>query len=83
VHGVAVHELTHLDRRIGTGHDEEFVSAREDLGHATGHLLAPIAMLLQRILGLPVAPSAREVQLAKLQRQLARMGRRTRPRRPR
>ena len=74
VHGVAVHELTHLDGRMGRGHDEEFVAAREDLGHATGHLLAPIAVLLQRILGLPVAPLASEIQLVKLQRQLARMG---------
>ncbi len=42
LHGVACHELTHLDGRMGRGHSEEFVSAREDLGHATGHLLPAI-----------------------------------------
>lgn len=39
LHGVACHELTHLDGRMGMGHSEEFVASREDLGHATGHLL--------------------------------------------
>jgi hypothetical protein len=59
LHGVAVHELTHLDGRMGKGHDESFVAAREDLGHATGHLLPAIAVLVQRVLGLPVKPTRR------------------------
>ena len=72
LHGVAVHELTHLDGRMGRGHDEAFVTAREDLGHATGHLLPAIAVLVQRVLGLPVRPSDEQKRIAALERQLAR-----------
>ena len=72
LHGVACHELTHLDGRMGKGHSEEFVSAREDLGHATGHLLPAIAVLVQNVLGLPVKPSEEEKRIVRLERQLAR-----------
>ena len=72
LHGVACHELTHLDGRMGQGHSEEFVSAREDLGHATGHLLPAIAVLVQNVLGLPVKPSEADKRIARLERQLAR-----------
>jgi hypothetical protein len=72
LHGVAVHELTHLDGRMGRGHDESFVVAREDLGHATGHLLPAIAVLVTKVLGLPVKPGAEAKRIAALERQLAR-----------
>ena len=72
LHGVACHELTHLDGRMGQGHSEEFVSAREDLGHATGHLLPAIAVLVQKVLALPVKPSEDEKRFARLERQLER-----------
>ena len=72
LHGVAVHELTHLDGRMGKGHDEAFVAAREDLGHATGHLLPAIAVLVQRVLGLPMKPTDDQKRIASLERQLAR-----------
>jgi len=71
LHGVACHELTHLDGRMGKGHSEEFVSAREDLGHATGHMLPAIAVLVQKVLGLPVKASGDEKRIARLERQLA------------
>jgi hypothetical protein len=71
LHGVAVHELTHLDGRMGKGHDEGFVTAREDLGHATGHLLPAIAVLVQRVLGLPVKPTDDQRRIAALERQIA------------
>src|SRR5690606_9712769 len=66
------HELTHLDGRMGKGHGEEFVSAREDLGHATGHLLPAIAVLVQKVLGLPARPSEDQKRIGKLERQLER-----------
>jgi hypothetical protein len=72
LHGVAVHELTHLDGRMGRGHDESFVASREDLGHATGHLLPAIAVLVQRVLGLPVRPTDDQKRIAALERQLVR-----------
>jgi hypothetical protein len=72
LHGVACHELTHLDGRMGKGHDEAFVVAREDLGHATGHLLPAIAVLAQKVLGLPVKPTDEQKQIRRLERQLAR-----------
>ncbi len=71
LHGVAVHELTHLDGRMGKGHGEEFVAAREDLGHATGHLLPAIAVLAQRVLGLPIKPSDEAKRIVRLERELA------------
>jgi len=74
LHGVAVHELTHLDGRMGDGHDESFVTAREDLGEATGHLLEGIAVLAQRLLGLAETPD--QARIGKLERELARDGKR-------
>ncbi len=71
LHGVACHELTHLDGRMGEGHSEEYVAAREDLGHATGHLLPAIAVLATKVLGLKLKPSDEAKQIAKLERQLA------------
>ena len=55
LHALACHELTHLDGRMGDGHSEGFVTAREELGFATAHLLAPIATLIARVLQLPSA----------------------------
>jgi len=72
LHGVACHELTHLDGRMGEGHSEEYVAAREDLGHATGHLLPAIAVLLTKVLGLKLKPTDEQKQIGKLERQLAR-----------
>jgi cell division septum initiation protein DivIVA len=48
------------------------VVAREDLGHATGHLLPAIAVLAQKVLGLPVKPTDEQKQIRRLERQLAR-----------
>ena len=73
LHGIACHELAHLDGRMGRGHDESFVAAREDLGHATGHLLPAIAVLVQNVLGLPVRPSDEQKRIAHLERQLERV----------
>ena len=72
LHGGACHERTHLDGRMGQGHSEEFVAAREDLGHATRHLLPAIAVLVQKVLGLPVKPTDEQKRIAALERQLAR-----------
>jgi len=72
LHGIACHELTHLDGRMGQGHSEEFVAAREDLGHATGHLLPAIAVLVTKVLRLKLKPSQDQKQIAKLERQLER-----------
>ena len=51
---------------------EAFVVAREDLGHATGHLLPATALLVARLLDLPAKASAEGKQVAALERQLAR-----------
>ncbi|MCK6527705.1 hypothetical protein L6R50_09120 [Myxococcota bacterium] len=72
LHGVACHELTHLDGRMGQGHSEEYVAAREDLGHATGHLLPAIAILVEGVLRLPVKVTEEQKRIAALERQLAR-----------
>ena len=53
LHALACHELTHFDGRMGDGHNESFVAAREDLGFATAHLLEPIAELIRQVLSLP------------------------------
>lgn len=52
LHGVACHELAHLDGRMGNGHDEEFIAAREDLGAATAHTIPKIAEMAACALGL-------------------------------
>ena len=71
LHGVAVHELTHLDGLMGEGHTEEFVSRREDLGAATAHLLPAIAVLATKLLRLPERENEDTRRIAKLERQLA------------
>ena len=48
------------------------MTAREDLGHATGHLLPAIAVLVQKVLALPVKPTDDQRRVAALDRQLAR-----------
>jgi hypothetical protein len=68
LHGVAVHELTHLDGKMGDGHDEEFVSRREDLGAATAHLLPAIAVLVTKVLRLPERDAEGFRRIAKLER---------------
>ena len=72
LHGLAVHELTHLDGRMGEGHSESYTAAREDLGAATGHLLPAIAALVSRLLKLPSRPTEDEKQIRRLTRSLER-----------
>ena len=69
VHGVAVHELAHLDGHMGEGHGEKFVSNREDLGASTIHLLPAIATLAQKVLKMP--ETAEQKSIAELERRLA------------
>lgn len=52
IHDLACHELAHADGRMGEGHNEAYVAAREDLGAATAPLLPAIAILAERLLGL-------------------------------
>lgn len=59
LHGLACHELSHLDGRMGDGHSEGFVVAREELGFATSHLLSPISELLARVLDLKTRKASR------------------------
>jgi hypothetical protein len=72
LHGIAVHELTHLDGRMGEGHSESYVAAREDLGAATAHLLPAIAVLVTNLLRLPRRKSDEQKRLERLERSLAR-----------
>lgn len=83
LHALACHELTHLDGKMGDGHGESFVSAREELGYATSHLLTPLAELLGKLLGIgskrtrarPAQGDARrlvESSIAELEKQLLR-----------
>ncbi|MDP2317142.1 MAG: hypothetical protein Q8P41_29915 [Pseudomonadota bacterium] len=71
LHGVACHELTHIDGKMGDGHDEEFISRREDLGAATAHLLPAIAVLVSKLLRLPERESEELKRAARLERQVA------------
>ena len=71
LHGIAVHELAHLDGRMGEGHSEAYVAAREDLGAATAHLLPAIAVLVANLLRLPVKKTDEQKRLARLERSLA------------
>jgi DNA repair exonuclease SbcCD ATPase subunit len=57
---------------MGQGHSEEFVSAREDLGHATGHLLPAIAVMVTKVLGLKLKPTEEQKRIGRLERQLQR-----------
>lgn len=59
---LAVHELTHVQGRMGQGHDEEFVSAREENGRLTAALVPAIAAVSQRVLGLPETEDQRGVR---------------------
>jgi hypothetical protein len=72
VHGVAVHELTHLDGKMGDGHDEEFISRREDLGAATAHLLPAISVLVAKLLGVAEPERDEAKRLARVERELER-----------
>ncbi|MFZ5476235.1 MAG: hypothetical protein ACOZNI_05615 [Myxococcota bacterium] len=70
LHGVAVHELTHLDGLMGEGHTEEFVARREDLGAATAHLLPAIAVLVGKLLKVGERESDDVRRVARLEREL-------------
>lgn len=70
LHAVACHELTHVDGKMGDGHDEEFVARREDLGFATAHLLPAIAILVQKLLRLPERKGADARRVVRLERQV-------------
>lgn len=70
LHGVAVHELTHLDGKMGDGHDEEFIARREDLGAATAHLLPAIAVLVGKLLKVGERESEEARRVARLEREL-------------
>lgn len=72
LHGVACHELTHLDGRMGRGHDESFVAAREDLGAATAHLLPAISILVSRLLRWTTKPTPEAIEVERLSRRLLR-----------
>ena len=74
LHGLACHELTHLDsgRLHASGHDERFIVGREDLGAATGHLLPAIAVLVQKVLRLPEREDPAARRLVKISRDLDR-----------
>lgn len=52
LHQLACHELAHLDGRMGEGHGESFLVAREELGRRTAHLVEPLAAFLVEVLGL-------------------------------
>ena len=73
LHGVACHELTHLDGRMGQGHNEAFVTSREQLGRDTAHLLPAIAVLVQKVLKVGDRPSVEVQTIQKLERQIARL----------
>lgn len=72
LHGIACHELTHLDsgRLHANGHDERWITAREDLGAATGHLLPAMAMLVAKVLRLPEPETHQKKQMEKLEKDL-------------
>ena len=70
LHGVAVHELTHLDGKMGDGHDEEFVARREALGAATAHLLPAIAVLVGKLLKVAEPDRGDARRVAKLESQV-------------
>lgn len=72
LHGLACHELSHLDGRMAKGHGEEFVSAREAMQRTTAHLIEPLSTLIPRILSLPVRESPEQKLIRKLRSQLER-----------
>ena len=71
LHGVAVHELTHIDGKMGDGHDEEFIARREDLGAATAHLLPAISVLVAKLLKIGERESEEGRRVARLERELS------------
>lgn len=73
LHGLACHELAYLDGRMGQGHDEEYIVAREDLGAATAHLLPVIARLAVRVLKLPESEAPAREENEKLRTRLAKL----------
>ncbi|MCA9556422.1 MAG: hypothetical protein KC933_40735, partial [Myxococcales bacterium] len=73
LHGVACHELTHLDGRMGEGHNEAFVSAREELGHATALLLPAISVLVSNLLGIKAPPGQDAIRARDLAREVERL----------
>lgn len=70
LHGVAVHELTHIDGKMGDGHDEEFIARREDLGAATAHLLPAISVLVSKLLQIGERESEEAKRAVRLEREL-------------
>ena len=71
LHGVACHELTHADGKMGQGHNEQFTAAREDLGFRTSHVLPLLAELAGKVLKLPPAADPLSVKVRELEAQLA------------
>ena len=65
LHAVACHELTHADGRMGMGHSEQFVVAREDLGIATASTLRAIELMAIKILGMKPRKGTSESKLLK------------------
>lgn len=70
LHGVSAHELSHADGRMGSGHDQSFISAREDLGRRTAHILPQLASLAVRLLKLPEPKDELAARLVRIERQL-------------
>ena len=69
LHSKACHEIAHIE--FGR-HNESFISERESLADETASALYPIAGVVEGILGLRVAPTPEAIELAKLQKKLAR-----------
>jgi hypothetical protein len=67
LHGLAAHELAHLKRGGGEGHDERFASVREDLGHSTAHMLPAFARLCSTVLKLPSKETPEQKRIRELQ----------------
>lgn len=81
LHGLACHELTHVDGRMGDGHNEEFISSREDLGAATSYLLPAFAVLAEKLLKLTPPETNAEREVKRLRKALAK-AKEARPRDP-
>lgn len=72
LHGLACHELTHVDGYAA--HDEDFVASREELARSTGHLLPAIAVLAARVLKLE-QPKIERARVRELERELEKLRR--------
>lgn len=77
IHGLACHELTHLDGRMSEWHNENFSIARESLQKETAHLIEPISVLLRNVLKLPANRTVQETRLAELESELAKCKKKT------